>query len=508
MLQKLFRLQSIAAKYVLSPQYLAGWTGFSGENALKSASENRVVNRTCTPLLSGAGLLALMLLALSVVPAARAQPAGADDWSRAEEIARTIKLPEIPSRDYVITNFGAQAGGTADARPAILAAIKKASADGGGRVVIPAGKWLSRGPIHLASRINLHVAEGATLLFSPEARHYLPVVLTRWEGTEMYGYSPLIYAFEVRDVAITGKGVIDGNGASEFLSWIPKAEPDFQRLRRMGVDGTPAAKRVFGEGTHLRPSIIQFFRAERVLLEDYTVLNSPFWVNHLVYTDHATVRRIRVDSHHANNDGVDVDSSRYVLIENCWFRTGDDSVVVKSGRDRDGREIGRPSEHVVVRNNDMGGEDGIALGSEMSGGIRYVYFTDNVLRKGASAIRFKANLDRGGTVEHIRVRNFTVEAFENLFWFQLDYPGQLGGNFPSTYRDIIFENFTVERAGTVFNGDAPAAAPLRDVTLRNVNIKQADRTFILKNVEGLKLENVVIGGQRVDGRLEWRQSAR
>jgi polygalacturonase len=431
----------------------------------------------------------------------------ADDWSQAEEVVRTIRLPKIPNRDYVITNFGAKSGGTSDARPAILAAIKKASTEGGGRVIIPPGKWLSHGPIHLVSRINLHIAEGATLLFSPESRHYLPVVLTRWEGTEVNSYSPLIYAFEVQDVAITGKGVIDGNAASEFLTWISKAEPDFQRLRRMGVDGTPVAKRIFGGGTYLRPSIIQFFRAERVLLEDYTVLNSPFWVNHLVYTDHATVQRIRVDSHHANNDGVDVDSSRYVLIEHCWFRTGDDSVVVKSGRDRDGREIGRSSEHIVVRHNDMGGEDGIALGSEMSGGIRHVYFTDNVLRKGASAIRFKANLDRGGTVEHIRVRNFTVEAFDNLFWFQLDYPGQLGGNFPSTYRDIVFENFTVERAGTVFNADAPAAAPLRGVTLRNINIKQADRTFILKNVEGLNLENVVIGGQRVDGLLKWRQPA-
>jgi polygalacturonase len=448
-------------------------------------------------------LLICFTLALCVATPATAQ--SSDDWKRADEIVRAIKLPEIPARDYPITSFGARAGDTADARPAIMAAIKKASAEGGGRVVIPPGKWLSNGPIHLASKINLHLAEGATLLFAPEARHYLPVVLTRWEGTEVYNYSPLIYAFEVKDVAITGKGTIDGNGASEFLTWIRKAEPDFQRLRRMGADGVPVARRVFGDGTFLRPSIIQFFRAERVLLEDYTVLNSPFWVNHLVYTDHATVRRIRVDSHHANNDGVDVDSSRYVLIENCYFRTGDDSVVVKSGRDRDGRDIGRPSESVVVRNNDMGGEDGIALGSEMSGNIRHIYFTDNVLRKGASAIRFKANLDRGGTVEHIRVRNFTVEAFENLFWFQLDYPGQLGGNFPSTYRDIVFENFTVERAGIVFNGDAPAAAPLRDVTLRNVNIKQADRTFILKNVEGLKLENVRIGDQQVDGQLNWRR---
>lgn len=444
-------------------------------------------------------------LALCFAPAGLAQPA--DDWARAEEVVRSIRLPEIPARDYPITDFGAQPGGTSDARPAILAAIKKASAEGGGRVVIPPGRWLSRGPVHLASRINLHVSEGATLLFAPEARHYLPVVLTRWEGTEVYGYSPLIYAFEVHNVAITGKGTIDGNAESEFLKWIPKAEPDFQRLRRMGADGVPVRQRVFGEGTHLRPSIIQFFRAERVLLEDYTVKNSPFWVNHLVYTDHATVRRVRVDSHHANNDGVDVDSSRRVLVEHCHFRTGDDSVVVKSGRDRDGRDIARPSEYVVIRHNDMGGEDGIALGSEMSGGIRHVWFTDNVLRKGASAIRFKANLDRGGTVEHVRVRNFTVEAFDNLIWFQLDYPGQLGGNFPSTYRDIVFENFTVERAGTVFNADAPAAAPLREVILRNFEIKEADRTFVLKNVEGLRLENVRIGGQRVDGRLEWRQAA-
>lgn len=430
-----------------------------------------------------------------------------DDWKRADEIVRNIRLPEIPKRDYKITDFGAKSGGVADARPAILAAIKKASAEGGGRVVIPAGKWLSKGPIQLASRIDLHLEEGATLLFSTAAKDYLPAVLTRWEGTEVYGYSPLIYAFEVKDVAITGKGMIDGNSESEFLSWIKKAEPDFQRLRRMGADGVPVAKRVFGEGTYLRPSIIQFFRAERVLLEDYKVLNSPFWVNHLVYTENATVRGVRVDSHYANNDGIDVDSSRNVLIENCHFRTGDDSIVIKSGRDRDGREIAKPSENVVVRKNDLGGEDGIALGSEMSGGIRHVYFTDNVLRKGISAIRFKANLDRGGTVEHIRVRNFTVESFENLFWFQLDYPGQLGGNFPSTYRDIVFENFTVERAGTIFNGDAPAAAPLRDVILRNINIKQADKTFILKNVENLKLENVVIGGQQVDGTLQWRQTA-
>ena len=430
------------------------------------------------------------------------------NWAVADKIVASIELPNIPDRDYVITDFGAKSDGASDARPAIAAAIKKASAEGGGRVIVPKGTWMSHGPIHLASRINLHVAEGATLRFSPEPAHYLPVVLTRWEGTEVYSYSPLIYAFEVHDVAITGKGLIDGNEQSEFHTWIDvRQKRSMDALRRMGVDGTPVDKRVFGEGAHLRPPLIQFFRAERVLLEDYTLHHAPFWVNHLVYTDHATIRRIRVDSHHHNNDGVDVDSSRHVLIEDCWFRTGDDSVVVKSGRDRDGREIGRSSEYVVVRNNDMGGEDGIALGSEMSGGIRHVYFTDNILRKGLSAIRFKANLDRGGTVEHIRVRNMTVESFETLFWFQLNYPGLLGGGHPATYRDIVFENFTVQRAGTVFEAHAPAEAPLLDVTLRDVTIKQAERTFVLENVKHLRLDNVTIGDQRIDGQLDWAQSA-
>jgi polygalacturonase len=324
------------------------------------------------------------------------------------------------------------------------------------------------------------------------------------------GYSPLIYASDVEDVAITGPGTIDGNADSEFHAWNRDQQmrrlslDDVVSLRQMGIDGVPLGQRVFGEGTHLRPSAIQFLGARRVLLEDYTIINSPFWVNHLVFTDHATVRNLNVDSHFGNNDGVDVDSSTYVLVEDNHFRTGDDSVVVKSGRDRDGRDIGRPSEYVVVRNNDMGGEDGIALGSEMSGGIRHVFFDNNVLRKGSSAIRFKSNLDRGGVVEHIRVRNFTVEEFNTLFWFQLNYPGDMGGNFPATYRDIVFENFRVEKVGTVFEAHAPASAPLLDVRLENIAIGEAETPLVLENVSNLEFRNVTIGSQTINGTLEWR----
>jgi beta-xylosidase len=419
---------------------------------------------------------------------------GRVDWSLIDTIVKRIELPRIPDREYRVSPVAA----AGNARPAILAAIAQASAAGGGRVVLSKGTWRSDGPIHLQSRIDLHLEEGATLLFSGDPAHYLPVVKTRWEGTEVLSYSPLVYARDVEDVALTGPGTIDGNAESRFHAWHQDAQPDFVRLRKLGFAGAPLEERVFGPGTRLRPPLIQFLGARRVLLEGFTARNSPFWVNHLVYVEQATVRAIRVESHFPNNDGVDVDSSRYVLVERSTFRTGDDSVVVKSGRDLDGRRIGRPSEYVVVRDNDMGGEDGIALGSEMSGGIRYVFFTDNVLRSGASAIRFKANLDRGGTVEHVGVRRFKIGSFEKLIWFQLDYPGELGGNFPATYRDLVFEDFEVGDVGTLFEAHAPAAAPLRDVVVRNVAVASAKQPLVAENVRGLTLDNVTVAGREVE----------
>jgi polygalacturonase len=366
------------------------------------------------------------LLALAAPASAQDPDPGRVDWALVEVIVERIRLPEIPRRDYRPQDFGGTPDGRSDARPAILAAIGKASQEGGGRVVLSGGTWLSRGPVVLQSRIELHLQEGATLLFSPDPTDYLPPVLTRWEGTELYTYSPLVYARDVEDVAVTGSGTIDGNAESGFRAWHPLAEPDFRRLREMGFSGVPVEERVFGSGTHLRPPLVQIFGGTRVLLEGVTTRNSPFWVNHLVYVEHATVRRIRVESGFANNDGVDVDSSRWVLVEDSVFRTGDDSVVVKSGRDLDGRRIARPTEYVVVRRNDMGGEDGIGVGSEMSGGIRYVFFEDNVLRSGSSGVRLKANLDRGGTVEHIGFRDCEVGSFGTLLWFQLDYPSWAG----------------------------------------------------------------------------------
>jgi hypothetical protein len=332
--------------------------------------------------------LASLLLLVGAWPARAQDPApGRVDWDLIETIVSRIESPHIPARVYRVADFGAAGDGAADARPAILAAIARASADGGGRVVLSPGVWRSDGPIHLQSRIELHLERGAHLLFSPDPQHYLPVVETRWEGTRVLSYSPLIYARDVEDVAITGPGTIDGNAQSAFHGWHRLAEPDMLRLRRMGFSGVPLEERVFGPGTHLRPPLVQLVRARRVKLEGYTAVNSPFWVNHLVYCEHATVRGLNVESRFPNNDGVDVDSSRWVLVEGSTFRTGEIRGV---SRPRPTVAPSLGSEYVVVRYNDMGGEDGIALGSDV-GDIRYV-FTDNLLRL-APRPSASANLD-------------------------------------------------------------------------------------------------------------------
>jgi polygalacturonase len=184
--------------------------------------------------------------AATVAMAADSGPSEEAAWSMLQQIEKHIQLPAIPERDYAVTDFGAIGDGRSDARPAILAAIDKAAGEGGGRVVLPAGVWLSNGPIVLRSRIDLHVAEGATLLFGPDPKDYLPAVKTRWEGTEVMGYSPLIYARDVEDVAITGKGTLDGNAQSVFHGWKQQEKPDQLALRRMGIEGVPVAQRQMG----------------------------------------------------------------------------------------------------------------------------------------------------------------------------------------------------------------------------------------------------------------------
>ena len=254
-----------------------------------------------------------------------------------EEILRSIQLPRIPEFEIVL-----EADSGEEIRGKIMQAVEICAQKGGGRVVVPPGSFRCNGPIHLKSRIDLHFDQGCFLKFSPDPELYLPPVQTRWGGIELINYSPLIYGNGIADVAVTGKGVIAG-GPEVFQKWRPLQKEDQERAWCMEEQHIPPGKRVFGDGYHLRPSMIQLINSERILLEDLTLTSAPFWMVHPVYSRDITIRRLKLDSMLVNNDGIDLDSCENALIEDSIFRNGDDAIVIKSGRDQDGLRVGRPT---------------------------------------------------------------------------------------------------------------------------------------------------------------------
>ena len=281
----------------------------------------------------------------------------ASGWDDYPKLLARIKAPTFPARDFPITQFGAVADGKTDATEAIAKAIAACNAAGGGRVVVPAGEFLT-GAIHLKSNVNLHVSEGATLKFSTNPAHY-PLVPTRWEGIECYNFSALIYAFEQENIAVTGKGKLDGQAAREnWWDWklshwqVPgedKQRPDARALIAMGEKGVPVKERVFGQGHKLRPNFFQPHRCRNILVEDVTIVRSPMWELHPVLSTNITVRGVTISSHGPNNDGCDPECCRDVLIENCVFDVGDDCIAIKSGKNNDGRRVNVASENIIVR---------------------------------------------------------------------------------------------------------------------------------------------------------------
>ncbi len=273
----------------------------------------------------GAAVLALV----SMADAGRAQEAPASPpWEMLDVILANIKPPTFAERDFAITDFGATEGGEADCRAAIEKAITACHDAGGGRVVVPKGKWLVAGPIHLKSNVNFHVSEDAHVMFSTKFSDYLPLVLARFEGTEVMNYSPLIYALDQENIAITGKGTLDGQASNDnWWGWkTGGSDGDAGKLIKMADDGVPPAERKFGEGFHLRVNFMQPYRCKNVLIEGVHIVGSPMWEINPVLCNNVTVRGVTIDSHGPNNDGCNPESCNGVLIENCTFDTGDDCI--------------------------------------------------------------------------------------------------------------------------------------------------------------------------------------
>jgi polygalacturonase len=305
-----------------------------------------------------------------------------------------------------------------------------------------------------------------------------------------------MYAYRVHDVAITGSGTIEVDRTGDMENWRSEQTEAQRRLRLMGASAVPLARRVFAEGSFLRPSCIQFFGCERVLVDGIAIGSIPFWGIHLLYSKNCTVRDVSVDSGRVNNDGVDIDSSRYVVVENCRFNTGDDCIAIKSGRDLDGRVIGQPSEDIVIRDCRMeySKSAGVAIGSEMSGGIRRVYIARCKMGTIDAALNIKANLDRGGVIEHVRAWNLSIRECDSIVHITTAYHGYMGGKFPPTLEDIELEDIECARARrvVVIRGDKESI--VRRVKLRHARVAKATRPSDISNAEECFCEDVQIAG--------------
>ena len=449
----------------------------------------------------------------------------ANHWDEAKykQIEQSIQQPHINGKDYDITKFGAKPEATAaQNQKAIQKAIDKCSKKGGGRVVVPAGQTFKTGAISLKSHVNLHVEEGAVLLFAFEPELY-PIVETSWEGLECFNLSPCVYAFKQTDIAITGKGTIDGSGSRE--TWWPwcgatkfgwkegmiaqkiEARP---RLLKCGEDGIPmydekgnrSPERVFGPKDGLRPQLVSFNWCERILLEDVTLLRSPFWVIHPLHSTDITVRRVKMINDGPNGDGCDPECCDRVLIEDCFFNTGDDCIAIKSGRNRDGRERNMPSKNIIIRNCEMkNGHGGVVVGSEISGGCQNVYAHDCVMDSPNldRVLRIKTNSCRGGIIENINLRDIKVgQCREAVVKINLDYEHNevCCRGFNPTVRNINVENITCQKSqyGTLIVA-LDTVCNVYDVNIRNCRFDGvAKGNKITGQTRNIRYDNYFVNG--------------
>ena len=444
--------------------------------------------------------------AMAFGPRLEAWQALADDpWRRAAAIVKSLVVPTFRSAEFDIRKFGAVADGKTSCTDAIRKAIAACNAAGGGRVIVPDGRFLT-GAVHLKSQVNLHLADGATLAFTDDHREY-PVVFTRWEGVELMNVSPFIYAYDVENIAITGRGTIDGQaGPERWWNWrLPQPgspgrdRPARTRLIEMQAKGVPVAERVFGANDYLRPNFIQPYRSRNILIDGPTIINSPMWEIHPVLCRNVTVRNVNIRSHGPNNDGCNPESCRDVLIEGCTFDTGDDCIALKSGRNDDGRRLNVPVENVVIRNCTMkDGHGGVVIGSEISGGARNIFAEKCQMSSPQldRALRIKTNSVRGGVIEGVYMRDVTVgEVAEAVVTINFFYEEGEGGKYLPTVKDIEVKNVTSKKSQYALLLRGFKNAPISGVRIEDCTFDGVAEGDLLENVKGITLSNVRLNGR-------------
>ena len=412
-------------------------------------------------------------------------------------LAGLAALAEV--RDFSIADYGAKADGSkcTDAFAAAFAAAEKA---GGGRIIVPCGRWFS-GAVRFKSNCELHLAEGAEILFSQDPADYLPAVHTSWEGMECWNYCPLVYAYCCTNVAITGTGTLrafDGEWKdTAWYPWVPQ-ENGVRAARRQlydwGAQDVPVAERQIWKtkDAHTRPHFVQFNRCKNVCLEGFRIRNSPFWTLHLFLCEDVEVHGLDVCAHGNNNDGIDIEMSRNVAVEDCTFDQGDDGVVIKSGRNHDAWKIGVPTENVSIRNCYVkNAHTVLGVGSEISGGVRNVHMRDCRAETPNRVFFLKTNRRRGAFLEDISCENVTCrEVRDSVFEIDMDVLYEWA-KFPD-YRialtrisNILAKDIRVGATKNLIDLKGDPRLPPRDIRVENVTADRiAGKRCQVKNVYG------------------------
>ncbi|MCE6991212.1 glycoside hydrolase family 28 protein [Dyadobacter sp. CY323] len=394
-----------------------------------------------------------------------------------------MQAPVFRKETFDIRKYGAKEGGVTLNSDAIRKAIVACNAAGGGSVMVPKGIWLT-GAIHLKSNVNLHLVEGAELRFSQKFDDYLPVVLIQRGGFFCYNYSPFVYAKDCENIAVTGKGTLNGQG-QVWWPWKDK-QPGMTQLFQMGKSGVPIEQRVFGtEKAGVRPPFIQFLECKNILMEDITIVDGPSWNVHPVFSENIIIRKIKIRAHGPNNDGIDPDGCKNVLIEDCGIDVGDDNICLKSGRDEEAWKIGRPCENIVVRRcSTKAGHGGLVIGSEMSAGVKNVLVEDCHFAGTDRGLRFKSRVGRGGIVENVWARNITMKNIKG----------------EAIVFDLTYDSEPIEKNMNYGSGSASLAnAPVfRNFHIENIQCDGAKRAISLRGLPGKYLHDITFDNIRIN----------
>lgn len=405
---------------------------------------------------------------------------------------------------YDVTKFGAKKDSSGKATISISNAIAAASKAGGGTVYFPAGKYLT-GPIHLKSNITIYIDAGAELHFSDDFDDYLPMVESRYEGVDVKSFSPLFYAYKAENIAIKGRGLINGNGKKwwHFVEGYKADQPrskwqymfDSLNAKILLPDDPKQMKRGF-----LRPPFIQPMYCKNVLIEGITIINSPFWTVNPEFCENVTVTGVTINNPPSpNTDGINPESCKYVHISNCHISVGDDCITIKSGKDIPGRTKAAPAQNYTITNCTMlSGHGGVVIGSEMSGGVKNIVISNCVFDGTDRGIRIKTTRGRGGAVEDIRVDNIIMKNIREQA-FVLDMAYSKTDPEPVTERTPQLKNISYSNI-TAYTNEACFINGLEEMPVENIRFTDvvifAKTGFVIQQAKQIMLDNVSISVER------------